>query len=149
MILIRINREDQVLVPYFITRLHKTKSQELAFQMDGTVHFPEEIVLLKGKSVYLPVSEIQEESPDFHPQDLLGFMVRDKVLGQIGKVEDYYESAAHPILAVTAANGNEVMIPLIESMIVSIYPETKEIEVDCPEGLIDLYLSEGNSGQTI
>lgn len=55
-----------------------------------------------------------------------------------GKVTDYYDSEANPLLEVTTDEGNEVLVPAAEEFIARIDFEEQLIEFILPEGLMDL-----------
>lgn len=59
--------------------------------------------------------------------------------GTIGRVEDVDTSrGATPLLVVHDAAGNEVLIPLVKNYLRKVSIDGKRIEMDLPEGLLDL-----------
>jgi len=77
----------------------------------------------------------KEESLD----DLIGFEVEDKKYGKIGKVKYIIDNAIQPTL-VLAFKEKEILIPYNEDIIRIINFDDSLIEIETPEGLIDLYL---------
>lgn len=55
-----------------------------------------------------------------------------------GRVTDYYDSEANPLLEVTTDEGDEVLVPAAEEFIARIDFEERLIEFILPEGLMDL-----------
>ncbi|MGH9815753.1 MAG: ribosome maturation factor RimM [Candidatus Acidiferrales bacterium] len=56
----------------------------------------------------------------------------------LGHVRDVYFESGTPLLAVTAASGGELLIPLAEEICTRIDPAARRIEVRLPPGLRDL-----------
>lgn len=56
----------------------------------------------------------------------------------LGFVRDVYFESGTPLLAVTAASGGELLIPLAEEICTRIDPAARRIEVRLPPGLRDL-----------
>jgi len=67
----------------------------------------------------------------------LGFEIIDIHLGTIGKVEEVLEMPMQ-ILLKTNYKGNECLIPAIEPIIQGIDEEEELIEVELPEGILNL-----------
>lgn len=56
----------------------------------------------------------------------------------IGQVKSVLKTGGAEILVVTGNSGNELLIPLADSIVVEVDPARKTIVVDPPEGLLDL-----------
>ncbi|MFT6808711.1 MAG: 16S rRNA processing protein RimM [Saprospiraceae bacterium] len=70
-----------------------------------------------------------------HP--LIGMTIKDKALGSIGIIERV-EEYPQQVMAFINYKGEEIMIPLHESLIDKINEELGIIEMILPEGLLDL-----------
>jgi len=77
------------------------------------------------------------QSPEF----LIDFNVIDKTHGNIGTVQQYINNPSNPILLVKN-NLKEILIPYHEDLIDRIRLKKREIYIDAPDGLIDLYLND-------
>ena len=64
---------------------------------------------------------------------------RPEAKGEIGLIENVYEMPAHA-LAQVMVDSKEVLIPLMEESIVKVDKRKKEVTVNIPEGLMDIYL---------
>ena len=62
-------------------------------------------------------------------------MQGDQLVGTIDKVID---NSAQPLFSILN-NGNEILIPIIDEFIISVERNNKQIIVELPEGLIELY----------
>ena len=66
-----------------------------------------------------------------------GFLLVDKELGEIGVIEEVLELPQQE-MAVVKKEGKEVMIPLNDTFVKGIDRTKKRIDVELPEGLLDL-----------
>ena len=138
-VLIQMHASDQSPVPFFIRRSGPLQGLDLNIELEET-QLPPDISFLKGKSVFLPLTELSSLGEKaFYYHEIIGYEVLDEIFGHVGKVIDVYESAAHPVLAIDR-NGQEVLIPATDQVLVKLDKSQKKIYVSAPEGLIDLYL---------
>lgn len=113
--------------------------EKLIFQFRG-IDSIEKAEPLAGQDVCVPAQErIQLETGSFFQTDLIGCAVFDHVSGApVGVVTDWVEYGGTPLLAVRTESGHEALIPFAKSICVKIDVAAKRIEVDLPEGLLDL-----------
>lgn len=95
---------------------------------------------LKNTSIYCLSKDFElffekEESLD----DLIGFEVYDQNKGLIGKVDGVIENSIQPTLVLTF-HTKEILIPYTEEIIKNISFEQEKIDINAPDGLIDMYL---------
>jgi 16S rRNA processing protein RimM len=97
----------------------------------------------KSCSLYLPSDKIKEEyiSYDDEQCDFYGYEVFDRKHGYIGKIQDLNLIPGNPVLE-TEFNGKTIILPYREDFIISIDEDNKKLEIEAPDGLIDIYLSE-------
>lgn len=93
---------------------------------------------LVGKEVYQE-SEEAEASLDNELDVLVGFTAIDKKHGTIGLVDHILAIPGNPCLVVIKDDGQEVIIPLNEELISGVDSRKKQIRLDVPDGLLDLY----------
>jgi 16S rRNA processing protein RimM len=79
----------------------------------------------------------EDDSSEFYLKEIMGFEVRDQQLGVVGKVHGFSSNGEQDLL-VLKHNGKEVLIPLIEEFVIEIDFDRGLIEMDLPEGLLDL-----------
>lgn len=138
-VLVQMHSSDQTPVPFFIRKVHKINGNQLTVELDKSQQLPD-ITQLKGKSVYLPLSYLEDlGEKGFYFHEIIGFDVEDDNHGWIGQVKDVYESAAHPVLSVIQ-NEKEILLPVIDQFLKKVDKKNKKIFISAPEGLIDLYL---------
>lgn len=128
------------LVPYFVSSSKLYENSTGLFYFDDIDHIDKAQVLVK-KKVYLPLSKMPERDDDeLTYEDLEGFMVIDAHKGELGQIITIQEFPQQYV-ATLRYMEKEVMFPLNDDLIIEIDEEKKLIEVDLPEGLLDIYLN--------
>ncbi|MFQ3213830.1 MAG: 16S rRNA processing protein RimM [Marivirga sp.] len=132
--------ENGKLVPFFIEYIQVKHTQALLKFED--VNSKDEAVLLKGRSVHLPLSQLPELSEEqFYFHEIIGYSVKDKERGELGVVAQVYE-AGHQDLIGMDYKGKEILIPINDDIIEKVDREEKQLLVNLPEGLLELYLED-------
>lgn len=134
-IFLEVNKK---LVPYFVdtVKLHNNSTAYATFE---DVDHIDKAQALVRKKMYLPNSKMPERDPDdFRYTDLIGYLVIDEVHGELGEITNVVEMPQQ-FIATVDLDGKELMLPLSEDLILDIDQEEEIIEVDLPEGLVDLY----------
>ena len=71
---------------------------------------------------------------------IIGYKIIDLNLGEMGIAKDVYQMPSQTIL-VFDYKTFEIMMPCNDESIVKIYHRKKELEINIPEGLIEVYSS--------
>lgn len=126
------------LVPFFIERI-QVKNDSAVVKLEGVDTTERATELLKSE-LWLPLSVLPPlKGNKFYYHEVIGFRVVDKHHGDIGTVEKVLDFPQQEILQVK--NGEkEVLVPLLKHVLKKIDRAAKVIEVEAPEGLIELYL---------
>lgn len=127
------------LVPFFIKRIQIRQSQATV-QLEGidTIEKADELVRC---GLYLPLTFLPPlKGKQFYFHELPGYTVNDKHHGPIGVVEEVLDFPQQAIFKIKRDNY-EILIPAKQEFILHIDREKRHLEVDAPEGLIDIYLS--------
>ena len=72
----------------------------------------------------------------YYLHDLVGCVVRTMTGDRLGRVSRVEMSTAVPMLVVD--NGDEILVPFVESICRRVDPAAQVIEIDPPEGLVEL-----------
>ncbi|WP_207533605.1 ribosome maturation factor RimM [Desertivirga arenae] len=129
------------LIPYFVAE-EKIQSNSTGYFYFEDIDTIEKAEKLLRKKVYLPNDKMPERKEgDFYYEDLKGFTVIDKSAGELGEITEVLEYPQQ-FIAVVPYKFREVMFPLNDDIILSIDQESSILEVDLPEGLIDIYVNE-------
>jgi len=97
-----------------------------------------EVEALRGKSLLIPMEQAAPagEGEIFY-RDLLGCEVT--VNGEtIGTVKDLLPTAGAELLVVRRKGARELLVPFVAEMVRAIDVERRTVEIDPPEGLMDL-----------
>lgn len=127
------------LVPFFIKKI-QIKGTNATVSLEGIDSIKRAEELIK-KSLYLPLTALPPlKGKKFYIHELAGFTAIDKTFGEIGKITEVLDFPHQTILQIRHGE-NDILIPAKEEFIISIDRNTKCIELDAPEGLIDIYIS--------
>lgn len=135
-IFIELQRESYI--PYFIEGQKVLNHDEVLLTLDE-IDSMELAKSLSGKNVYLEEEVFSKLKPKAVSADMIGFKVTDQTHGELGVVEDLFETPGQ-VLATVQHKGKELIIPLIDATIIGIDGARKTITVNLPEGLLDVYL---------
>jgi 16S rRNA processing protein RimM len=124
-------------VPFFVEEKPDVSRSTIVLKLEGidSIDAAEGFV---GKEVLIQPDRLEwEEETGLNA--LIGYSVHDLNLGDIGTVTGVMELPQQSILEILH-KGKEVLIPAVEGIIQGIDPKKKQIVVETPEGLVDLYL---------
>jgi 16S rRNA processing protein RimM len=93
---------------------------------------------LRGKKVRLPRAAVHVADDELLVADLVGCKVLDVAGTMLGEVTGSFDSGAHEVLEVRAADGKEFMLPFIDEFIREVDTDGKRIVCDPPPGLVNL-----------
>ncbi len=97
---------------------------------------------LKGTKVFMPIERLPKLDGDkYYFHELLGYEVLGVDGNAMGKVTQIYEANAQSLLAFEH-KGKEVLVPINDDILVSVDKAKKEVKIDFPDGLIDIYLED-------
>lgn len=124
------------LIPYFIDAI--SLKGDKAFVKFEDVDSSEQANQLKGASLYLPKAvRPKTKRGEFYNDEIIGFVVNDASAGKLGIVVRVENEEINPLLIVQQEE-KEISIPINAPFILSVNKSVKKIEVDLPEGLLDL-----------
>ena len=127
------------LIPFFIesSQLHKSDLLRIKFEDIDTEADAE--ALLKS-DLYLPLELLPKlDGNKFYFHEVIGFTIIDINFGDVGVITAINDSTAQALFEIDR-DGIEILIPMNDEFIVKVDRNSKTVEVNTPEGLIDLYL---------
>lgn len=131
--------KNGMLIPYFIHSIQIMNNKAVVEFQD--VDNIEKAELISNTDMYLPLSELPElTGTQFYFHEVIGFSVIDKTRGKIGNVSKIFEYPSQAVMQVFF-HEKEILIPINPHVILQVEREKKEIQIDAPEGLIELYLN--------
>ena len=133
-----VEEKKDNLLPYFIQTARKKTTTEIFIQVEG-IDIREKAQRLVSKIVWIPEEEFQRLASKSAPASILGFKIIDagNLLGEIKEVIEQPQQLVCKIMI----QNKEVLIPLHEDTLSKIDYSKKEVHVQLPEGLLDIYLS--------
>jgi 16S rRNA processing protein RimM len=129
---------DGELIPFFISDCTVIKTDQLRLFFEEIS--PRETDRLLGIEVFLPLDKLPKLSgKNFYYHEVINFKAIDAAKGHFGEIVQVIDRPEQPIFEI--AQGEKLIyIPAIDLFIESIDRTEKVIYLNCPEGLIDLYL---------
>lgn len=130
---------DNHLTPFFIESIKLKQKGFAAIRLEGVTDENTARNLLR-KNVYLPEKILPElDGLNFYDHEVVGYKIIDKTHGEVGILERVIDLEVNPLLQVM--NGSkEILIPLLDGLVTKVDRDNKELHIQAPEGLIDLYL---------
>lgn len=134
------------LVPFFIKKIQiKGTSATVTLEGIDSIDRAEELI---KKSLYLPLTALPApKGKKFYIHELAGFTAIDNTFGEIGIITEVLDFPHQTILQIRHGE-NDVLIPAKEEFIVSINRDKKTIELNAPEGLIDIYITKKDTDES-
>ena len=127
------------LIPFVILGL-QFKSSNTAYVTLEDVTDEEQASALVNCDLYLPVSFLPPLSGNkFYYHEVIGFSVIDVNHGNIGKISAVNDHGPQAIFIIQF-ESKEILIPVTDEIIKKIDRKNKTMEVETPDGLIEIYL---------
>lgn len=127
------------LVPFFVesSQLHKSDLLRLKFE---DVETEADADALIKTDLYLPLNLLPKlEGDKFYFHEVIGYTIIDTNFGEVGILQSINDSTAQALFEIDR-DGIEILIPMNDEFIVKVDRKNKTIEVNTPEGLIELYI---------
>ena len=132
-----IEQTKDSLIPFFISSV-KAKTDEECYVLFEDKKSKESAKMLVGKAVWLLQDDFKNLANKKSPIALLGFMVISNN-EKIGIVDEVIEQP-HQILLTINYKGKEAYLPMHQDSLINIDYKKNEIELNLPEGLLEIYL---------
>ena len=133
-----LQKGEEALVPFFISKLKIKEDKAIArFEEVNSKDLAKQLV---GSSVYLPLDQLPKlEGDSFYYHELLDWKVIDQKKGEIGIVQGVNVQSPQPLL-ILAYQNKEILVPFSDDIIIGINRDEKQISVELPDGLLEVYL---------
>ncbi|WP_077098341.1 ribosome maturation factor RimM [Mycobacterium terramassiliense] len=95
---------------------------------------------LRGSLFVVDSAELPpiDEPDTYYDHQLEGLSVRTATGQDVGVVAEVLHTPAGELLAVRRGDGGEVLIPFVGAIVTSVSLDDRSVEIDPPEGLLDL-----------
>ena len=133
-----IEDRKESFLPWFIESAKIKNEDEIYLKLDS-VNTREAAAKLIQKEIWLPENDFKKHAAKSAPAGLLGYTIinNNESLGEILEVIEQ----PHQLLCRLEIKGKEVLIPLHQDSLKKIDHKKKQVMVELPEGLLDIYLS--------
>ncbi len=129
---------EGLLVPFFLKedglRFKTANSAIVSFNDVETEKYAKRLI---GCSVYLFQYEIIPDSENSSSVELINYLILNDKNQEIGRIIHIDDFSGNIVFTVDY-NGGEILIPFNENLLIEINDYSKTIQLQIPEGLIDL-----------
>ncbi|RLD60475.1 MAG: 16S rRNA processing protein RimM [Bacteroidetes bacterium] len=127
-------------IPFVIEKI-SFRHNNTAIVKLADIETNEDAVSLIGCDLFLPLAFLPPlKGKKFYFHEIMGFSIIDKNQGDIGFVTDVLDNTSQPVFVINKDN-DEILVPMTDEIILNVDRENKVIEIEAPEGLIDIYLN--------
>lgn len=132
-----IEEKKGEFLPYFLEGTRIKNDAEIFIKLED-VNSKESAHRLVQKQLWLTENDFHKYAGKAAPIALLGFhIVQDG--NDLGEITEVIEQP-HQLLCRIDINGKEVLIPIHEASLLKVDKKKKQVLVDLPDGLLDIYL---------
>lgn len=131
-----IEQKKDEMLPYFIESTRIKSDEELFLKIEG-IDTKEAAHKLMQKQLWLTQEDFDKYAAKSAPIALLGFHIINEGT-DLGEILEVIEQP-HQVLCRIDLNGKEALIPVHEAFLQKIDKKKKQVHVELPEGLLDIY----------
>lgn len=125
-------------IPYFVTEVKGRTVNEASLLLEG-IATREQAQKLLQKKVWFKQEDFEKMVSPQSTIALIGYTIIENKQ-KLGEISEIIEQP-HQVLCTIIINEKEVLIPLHEETLQKIDRRKKEVHVQLPEGLLDIYLA--------
>jgi 16S rRNA processing protein RimM len=133
-----IEEKKTSFLPWFIESTTTKAEKEIYLKLEG-INSREAAIKLTQKEIWLQEVDFKKFAAKTAPAGLLGYMIINKN-ESLGEILELIEQP-HQLLCRLEIKGKEVLIPLHEESLQKINHKKKEVLVNLPDGLLEIYLT--------
>ncbi|MDZ4794112.1 MAG: ribosome maturation factor RimM [Bacteroidota bacterium] len=132
-----IEEKKTSFLPWFVEATKIKNEEEIYLKLEG-INSREAANKLTQKEVWVPETDFKKFAAKTAPASLLGYTIINNK-ESLGPILELIEQP-HQLLCRLEINGKEVLIPLHEETLQKVNHTKKEVWVELPDGLLDIYL---------
>ena len=133
-----IEDKKKSFLPWFIQSATIKNEEEVYLVLEG-VNVREAAIKFIQKELWVPEDEFKKFAAKSSPVNLLGYSIINEKQN-LGVILEVIEQP-HQLLCRLEIKNKEVLIPLNESSLIKVDHKKKEVLVQLPDGLLDIYLT--------
>ena len=133
---------DGIFVPFFVNAMRPKSGETVLFTIDGMTN-EQDVQRLVNHDIYALKREYRQESEDAdadgYPLDFfIGFDLDDDQGRRVGQIVDVNEQTENAFFIVERTDGDELLVPAVDDLIVEFDIDKKLMVMSLPDGLLDL-----------
>ena len=133
---------DGIFVPFFVNAMRPKSGETVLFTIDGMTN-EQDVQRLVNHDIYALKREYRQESEDAdadgYPLDFfIGFDLDDDQGNRVGQIVDVNEQTENAFFIVERTDGDELLVPAVDDLIVEFDIDKKLMVMSLPDGLLDL-----------
>jgi 16S rRNA processing protein RimM len=132
-----VEEKKESFLPWFIESTKIKVADEIYVKLEG-ITSREAAARLVQKQVWLPEEDFKKMAAKTAPSSMLGYLIVNNN-ERLGEILELIEQP-HQLLCRLEMKGKEVLIPLHEESLKKVDHKKREVIVELPEGLLDIYL---------
>ncbi len=130
---------DEQRIPFFMESVDILSKSQVNLKFED-VNSIDDAQMLIGRPIYLPLSMLPVlKGKKFYYHEITGFAVIDKNHGNIGTLVSVFDYPHQSVMQIMLGE-KEILLPLTDEILLKVDRKKKELRVNAPEGLIELYL---------
>ena len=132
-----VEEKKNSFLPWFIEATKIKSENEIFLKLEG-INTREGAIKLTQKEIWVPETDFKKFTAKSAPASLLGYTIinNNEPLGEIRELIEQ----PHQLLCRLEIKGKEVLIPLHEETLKKVNHTKKEVLVELPDGLLEIYL---------
>lgn len=130
---------DGILVPFFVEEYRYKTDTVILLKLEN-VNDEKAAREFTNREVFFLLDAVNDDDDlvgDMTWDSFVGYTVTDTRHGELGKITDVDETTINVLLQIDH-NGEELLLPAVEDLILSADHDNKTLQVALPEGLLDL-----------
>ena len=134
---------DGIFVPFFIDTTRARGVDSFLVKIDG-VDNELKAKEFTGKKVYAlrrewdDMDSLDPDADGYYASDFIGFKTFDPDNNELGVIEGIEDSTDNVLFIISRPDGKTLYVPVVDEFITDIDIDNRKIELDLPEGLINL-----------
>lgn len=132
-----VEEKKNSFLPWFIETTKIKSENEIFLKIEG-INTREAAIKLTQKEIWVPETDFKKFAAKSAPASLLGYTIinNNEPLGEILELIEQ----PHQLLCRLEIKGKEVLIPLHQETLKKINHTKKEVLVELPDGLLEIYM---------
>ena len=129
---------DSDLIPFFISTLQINGNKGIIKLEE--INAIDEANELKKCRLFLPIETLPKLNDDqFYYHDVIGYTITDKIAGKLGAIKNIFTGGNQDLIEMSY-KGKDILIPIADDIVGKADHQQKQLFVDLPDGLLDIYL---------